>query len=103
VRSKSGKMTRGAGVVLALASGAMVVLGAVPAGAASVQYDIEFRSHAAQKPSWQEAEAETRPAADQRCVATYGFRARGVTAVGYSGSGVSGNYSYRMTWRCDSD
>jgi hypothetical protein len=102
--TKFTRMTRVAGLTLALASGAMVVLGTAPASADSVKYEIKLRTTSTTQPSMSDAESETRPAADRRCVATYGYRAREVTFLGLKGSnGTGGNYNWEARWECHSN
>lgn len=97
------RMTRVAGLTLALASGAMVALGTAPASADSVRFEIELGTKSPATPSMSAAESETRAAADRKCVATYGYRARGVTFLGLKGSGTSTYYTWWARWRCDSN
>jgi hypothetical protein len=92
------------GAVLALTSGALVALGAAPASAASVERWIESSFHGFDPPPYAVLVQDTRPAADQWCVNTYGFRARGVTPGHTRGGRVSGRYyKWEVNWRCDSN
>ena len=86
------------GAVLALTSGALLVLG-TPASAASTGYWIQSSIHSSTAPPYDTLVADTRPAADQKCVATYGLRARGVTPSAWGGG--SGNW--QVFWTCDSN
>ncbi|KJK44416.1 hypothetical protein UK23_29350 [Lentzea aerocolonigenes] len=93
-------MTGGA---LALALGAGVVLGTVPAQADWYAYPIQLRYHGSARPSDAAAQNETRSAADRECVAKYGFRARGVTPVGLVNNKHDGTVDWYQYWRCDSN
>ena len=72
----TGRTVRAAGAA-ALAVSAAVALGVAPASAASVTYDVFTGHHGMTRPRYDSAVAETRPEADRRCVAKFGFRARG--------------------------
>ncbi|KJK43014.1 hypothetical protein UK23_34770 [Lentzea aerocolonigenes] len=76
----SGRTVRAAGAA-ALAVSAAVALGVAPASAASVTYDISTGQYGPARPRYESAVARTRPEADRRCVAEFGFRARGADPV----------------------
>ncbi|WP_157985162.1 hypothetical protein [Lentzea terrae] len=99
MRKKSGRTVRTVGGALALALGAGVVLGTVPAQADWSIYPIQLGYHGSARPSDAAAQNETRPAADRECFSKYGFRARGVTPAWL----VSNNGSWYQYWRCDSN
>lgn len=76
---------------------ALIALGTTPASAESTNFDIPSSITSKTQPSHAALEADTRSAADAKCVNKYGFRARGVTAVGWGG----GAGHWQVTWRCD--
>jgi hypothetical protein len=93
-------MTGGA---LALALGAGVVLGTVPAHADTYVWPIQLSYHGNTRPSDAAAQRETRPAADRECVARYGFRARGVTPLWLVRDQKAKIPTWAQYWQCDSN
>jgi len=71
------RVRAGRAAVAVLAVSAATALGVAPASAASTTYDVSTGHYGLARPRYDEAVARTRPEADRRCVATYGFRARG--------------------------
>ncbi|MFC3895285.1 hypothetical protein ACFOWZ_27720 [Lentzea rhizosphaerae] len=95
---------RTTGVALVLASAAATVLGVTPASAAStfMTFDLAYRGN--KFPSQSAAINETRPAADRKCVQTYGFRARGVEpGMLYGLQQPDGSNRWVQPWRCYSN
>lgn len=104
MRAKFGRTVRTAGVALALALGAGVILGTAPASAASVTYDIQLRHHGSSIPSSSAAQDETRAAADRKCVQTYGYRAREIQPYSLWGKKMSdGSHNWYQAWKCISN
>lgn len=104
MRTKFGRTVRTTAVALVLAAGAGVALGTAPASADTAQYDVELSSRSPQRPDWNAAVAESRPRADRRCVAIYGFRARETQPVQLGGfPRGDGSWAWFMTWRCYSN
>jgi hypothetical protein len=101
MRFKVNRMTRLTGAALALAAGGMVVLGTTPASAASTTYWIYSPHQYSKPPGFGVLIADTQSGADQRCVATYGFRARGTTPNFWVGGGSDPNWA--VNWTCDSN
>lgn len=99
MRTEARRLTKITGAVLALTSGALVVLGATPASAASTSYWVQSSIRSSTPPPYDSLVANTRPTADQRCVAAYGLRARGVTPEAWGG----GANNWQVFWRCDSN
>jgi hypothetical protein len=103
VRKKSSRTVRMTGGALALALGAGVVLGTVPAHADWYAYPIQLAYHGKTRPSDEAAQRETRAAADRECVAHYGFRAREVTPAWLVSNTSNGTVNWFQYWRCDSN
>jgi hypothetical protein len=103
VRKKSGRTVRMTGGALALALGAGVVLGTVPAHADWSAYPIQLGYHGNARPSDAAAQNETRPAADRECFSRYGFRAQGVTPLWLVSNKSNGRVNWFQYWRCDSN
>ena len=104
MHTKFGRTVRATAVALVLAAGAGIALGAAPASAASAQFDVELSSRSSQRPDWNSAAAETKPKADRRCVALYGFRARDTQPVDLAGfPRGDGSWAWFMKWQCNSN
>jgi len=103
VRKKSGRTVRMTVGALALALGAVVVLGTAPAYADWSAYPIQLAYHGSARPSDAAAQKETRPAADRECISQYGFRARGVTPLWLVSNTSDGRVNWFQYWRCDSN
>lgn len=99
---KFGKTTRVAGLALALAAGAMAVVGVAPASAATTYYWITSPNHYSRPPGFDVLIRDTQSRADQRCVATYGLRARGTTPHYWVGDADPGG-DWQVYWSCDSN
>lgn len=93
-------MTGGA---LALALGAGVVLGTVPAHADWSEYPIQLRYTGWKQPSAVDAQNETRSAADAECFRQFGFRARGVRPLGLASKTSDRGNEWFQYWHCDSN
>ena len=87
------------GAVLALTSGALIALGTTPASAASTGYWIQSGIKSQTAPSYDALAADTRSAADAKCVGIYGLRAREVKPEAWGG----GPGNWQMFWRCYSN
>jgi hypothetical protein len=104
VHTNFGTTVRRTAVALVLAAGAGVALGTAPASADTAQYDVELSSRSPQRPAWNDAVAESKPRADKRCVALYGFRARETEPVQIGGfPRGDGSWAWFMQWRCISN
>lgn len=104
MRAAVSRFRRLTGAGIALAAGAMIVLGTTPASADSTTVSVLSNYHGRTAPSRDQLESSTRSQADQKCVAAYGYRARGVTYDGFHGGGsASTGYNWWADWRCDSN
>jgi hypothetical protein len=85
-----------AGAVLALATGGLIAFGTTPASAVDTGYWIRSSFTSSTPPPYDALVADTRSAADAKCVDTYGFRAREVKPEAWGGG--AGNW--QLFWRC---